>query len=200
MTRLVSIVRAVALLAVSCVAHSCAQQMPAPELPTVPSPPIAPACGEERWAVKTLADPDATRVDFLNVTHTTITDLNALAAHCSELPDARTFVEEFRLYEVTGVVVVARNESDHDVHLALSDLSDASQTIVVEVVDPTCATTSPYATTLSNARIQYERLAAQSGQRVTVRGVGFFDFAHGQTGRSKSCLELHPVLDVKVGP
>jgi Protein of unknown function (DUF3761) len=36
--------------------------------PTVRSPPSGRACGEERWAVKTLADPDATRVDFLNVT------------------------------------------------------------------------------------------------------------------------------------
>ena len=148
--------------------------------------------------MKTLADPDATRIDFLNVTPTTIADLNALTAHCSGLPDARTFVEEFRLYEVTGVIVVARDEADHDVHLALADPSDPSQTIVVEVVDPTCATTSPYVTTLSNARMQYKRLGVQPGQRVTVRGVGFFDFAHGQTGRSQSCVELHPVLDVKV--
>ena len=102
------------------------------------------------------------------------------------------------MYEVTGVVVVARAESDHDVHLALADPAVPNQTMVVEVVDPTCATASPYVTTLSNARLQYQSLGVQPGQRVTVRGVGFFDFAHGQTGRSQSCLELHPVLDVKV--
>ena len=66
------------------------------------------------------------------------------------------------------------------------------------MVDPACATTSPYVTTLSNTRMAYQRLGVQPGQRVTVRGVGFFDFAHGQTGRSQSCLELHAVLDVKV--
>lgn len=136
--------------------------------------------------MKTLADPDATRIDFLNVTPTTIADLNALPAHCSGLPTPRTFVEEFRLYEVTGVVVVGRAESDHDVHLALADPSDLSQTIDVEVVDPACATTSPYVTTLSNARMQYQSLGLQPGQRVTVRGVGFFDFAHGQTGRRRA--------------
>lgn len=26
-----------------------------------------------------------------------------------------------------------------------------------------------------------------------VRGVGFYDFAQGQTGRSQRCIELHPV-------
>jgi hypothetical protein len=199
MTRAGAIGRAVVFLAVLCVAQSCSPEMSTPAPPTGPSPPGAPACGEERWAVKTLTDPDATRIDFLNVTPTTIADLNALAAHCSGLPDGRTFVEEFRLYEVTGVVVVARIESDRDVHLALSDLSDPRQTIVVEVVDPGCATTSPFATTLSNARMQYQRLGLQPGRRVTVRGVGFFDVAHGQTGRSQSCVELHPVLDVKTG-
>jgi len=147
--------------------------------------------------VKTLADPDAIRIDFLNVTQTNIADLNTLATHCSALPVGRAFVEEFRVYEVTDVVVVARAESDRDVHLALSDPSDPSQSIVVEVVDPTCATTSPYVKTLSNARMQYQGLGVQPGQRVSVRGVGFFDFAHGQAGRSQSCLELHRVLDVR---
>jgi hypothetical protein len=190
--------RAVALLAGLCVVQSCTERTPTP--PTVPSPVSGPACGEERWSVKTLADADATRIDFLNVTPTTIADLNVLAAHCSGLSEARTFVEEFRVFEVTGVVLVARPESDHDVHIALADPADASKTMVVEVVDPSCATTSPYATTLTNARIQYQNFGVQPGQRVTVQGVGFFDFAHGQTGRSQSCLELHPVLDVKVRP
>jgi hypothetical protein len=27
--------------------------------------------------------------------------------------------------------------------------------------------------------------------------VGFFDFNHGQTGRSRSCIELHPVLGIE---
>jgi Peptidase family S58 len=29
---------------------------------------------------------------------------------------------------------------------------------------------------------------------VDVTGVGFFDFAHGQTGLAPNCIELHPVL------
>jgi hypothetical protein len=97
---------------------------------------------------------------------------------------------------VTGVVIAALPESDRDVHIALADPADTNQTFVVEIVDPSCAKDSRYVTTLSNARLQYQTLALQPGQRVTVRGVGFFDFAHNQTGRSQSCIELHPVLRI----
>jgi hypothetical protein len=81
-------------------------------------------------------------------------------------------------------------------HIALADPIDPSKTIVVEVVDPACATTSALLTTLSNARVQYEALGSLVGRQVRVRGVGFYDFAHGQTGRSQSCIELHPVLSI----
>ncbi|HEX4713356.1 MAG TPA: hypothetical protein VH164_00350, partial [Ktedonobacteraceae bacterium] len=34
---------------------------------------------------------------------------------------------------------------------------------------------------------------------VTVTGVGFFDFLHGQTGVAPNGIELHAVLDVQFG-
>ena len=51
-------------------------------------------------------------------------------------------------------------------------------------------------TSFSNARLQYQSLGFLAGRTVRVRGVGFYDFAHGQTGRSQSCIELHPVLSI----
>ena len=93
-------------------------------------------------------------------------------------------------------MLVTRNEDDRDVHIALADPNDVTKTVVVEVADPACATTSPFLTTLSNARLQYQSLGSLVGRRVRVRGVGFYDFAHGQTGRSVSCIELHPVLSI----
>jgi hypothetical protein len=80
--------------------------------------------------------------------------------------------------------------------IALADPIDPTKTIVVEVVDPPCAVTSPLLTTLSNAKVQYQTLGSLAGRPVRVRGVGFYDFAHGQTGRSDSCIELHPVLSI----
>jgi hypothetical protein len=108
--------------------------------PPAPTP-SNPVCGVERWSVKTLTDVDATRVDVSNVISTTITALNGLPTRCSGLSDGRTFAEEFRVYEVIGVVQLTRNEEDRDVHVALADPADPTKTIVVEVVDPPCAAT-----------------------------------------------------------
>jgi len=165
--------------------------------PVVPSPPVSSIqCGVERWPVKTLSDPNASRVDYFNISTTTISALNALTAHCSGLPESRTYSEEFRVFEVEGVVLLTRNEDDKDVHIALADPADASKSIVVEVVEPSCATTSPFLVMLTNAKAQYQAAGSLSGRHVRVRGVGFYDFAHGQTGRSASCIELHPVLNI----
>jgi hypothetical protein len=183
------------LLVNSCGTSPANLVMPTPTAPLVATGTV---CGQERWSVKTLSDADALRVDFVGVVHTTVAALNGFAAHCSGLPDTRGFAEEFRVYEVVGVVQVTRNEDDRDVHLALADLSDISQTIVVEVLDPSClgAAQSPLLPTLSVARSQYQSLGSLAGRTVRVRGVGFYDFAHGQTGRSRSCIELHPVLSI----
>src|SRR5206468_12777128 len=104
--------------------------------------------------------------------------------------------EEFRVYEVVGMVQFTRDEVDRDVHLALADPADPVKTIVVEIVDPTCAPASPMLTAFSNARLEYQSLGLPAGRQVRVRGVGFYDFAHGQIGRSNSCFELHTVLDI----
>ena len=132
------------------------------------------------------------------MTSTTIAALNGLPAHCSGLPDGRTYAEEFRVYEVTGIVQLTRDEDDRDVHIALVDPGDANQTIVVEVADSACsgAVQSPYAATLTSARASYQSLGTLAGRTVRVQGVGFYDFDHGQTGRSRSCIELHPVVGI----
>jgi hypothetical protein len=97
-----------------------------------------------------------------------------------------------------------RGEADHDVHVALADLA-TGETMVVEVVDPGCtgAAGSPHRDQMAQARTAFNvfsgnrPFAELRGAMVRVRGVGFFDFDHGQTGRSRSCFELHPVLDIQ---
>jgi hypothetical protein len=182
---------------------ACGKSTSTPAVAPTPVPTASGAiCGEERWSVKTLSDSDAIRVDFVAVTPTSIAALNSLAPHCSGLPDARTYAEEFRVFEAIGQVQLTRNEDDRDVHIALADPSDPSKTIVVEVADPGCAgaAQSPFVSMLSKAKIQFGSLGSVVGKRVRVRGAGFYDFAHGQTGRSQSCIELHPVLSMSVEP
>jgi hypothetical protein len=93
-------------------------------------------------------------------------------------------------------VQISRDEENRDVHIALTDPEDAAKRIVVAVVEPACATTSSMRTTLANAKQQHRNLDSLVGRRVRVQGVGFYDFAHGQTGRSRNCIELHPVLSI----
>jgi hypothetical protein len=162
------------------------------------------SCGVERWPVKTLSDPDAGRVT-LTPGATSIRDLNLVAAHCSGLPDQRTFAPEFQVHEVLGRITLARFEDDRDYHIALADPSDGAFTMVTETADPLCegVVSSAYRTTLIQARAEFDALVAGRslssliGTIVRVRGVGFYDFNHGQTGRSQSCLELHPILGIE---
>ena len=105
------------------------------------------------------------------------------------------------MYEVVATVSLVRREDDRDYHVVLRD--DAGASIVVEFADPSCtgAIGSPFAGTLSRARSEFEALGSVTltGRRVRVRGVGFYDFNHNQTGRSRSCFELHPVVSVAAG-
>jgi hypothetical protein len=176
--------------------------MPLPT-PAPSEPPLT--CGVERWPVKTLSDPDAARVRFTPIS-STISLLNALDAHCGGGANARRdYPEELQVYEVVGRITLVRAEDDNDFHIALADPANPTDTVVVEVADPGCvgAAGASHLDSLAAARSSLDLLragrplAALRGELVRVRGVGFFDFNHGQTGRSRSCIELHPVLGIE---
>ena len=173
-----------------------------PEPPN--GPPVGLRCGVERCAVKTLSDADAIRIDLSRVQQTTIKALSERATHCSGLPSGRTFAEEFEIYEVMGRVTFVRLEDDRDYHVALADPADASYTIITEVADIACqgAISSPHRAVLETARNAFmgllDRQAPSSlvGTTVRLRGAGFYDFNHGQIGRARNCMELHPVVSI----
>jgi hypothetical protein len=177
-----------------------------PTSPTPTPPPANPglACGVERWFVKTLADPDAASVNLSAVTRTSIRDLNALPEHCDGGPDRRTYPEEFRVFEIAGTVTYIAHEEDRDYHIALEDPSSPGFTVVTEMADTVCmgAATSPYLATSRSVEGMFASLlegrspSTLVGTTVRVQGVGFYDFNHGQRGRSKNCLELHPITSI----
>ena len=164
-------------------------------------PPGGLACGIERWAVKTLSDPAASSVDTVRVVPTTIKALNELPTHCGGLPTTRAFSEEFVLYEVVGRIVYVKDEDDRDYHVAVADPADSSYTIVTEVVNTACsgAISSPHRDSMGGTRARFMELlagrnpSALVGTTVRLRGVGFYDFDHRQIGRSRNCIELHPL-------
>ena len=195
-----------ALLATSwLLTTACGSSPITPTPPPVPLPPaLGLSCGTERWSVKTLSDADASTLNLSNVLPVSIKALNQMPAHCGGAPDARTYPQEFQVYEVTGTIVVVKSEDDRDYHIALADPADPSFTMVTEIADPVCQAViiSPYMFTLAAARTDFtgivggHSLASLTGTTLHVRGVGFYDFDHGQTGKSQSCMELHPLVSV----
>jgi hypothetical protein len=161
-------------------------------------------CGVERWAVKTLSDGDASRVNLTPVAGS-VSDLRSLPAP-ADLPDAsRIAPTELTTFTVTVRLIEFKIEGDHDVHVVVADPADASKSMIVEFPDAeACSGADISAERLGMETARAALIAAEgepssskfkklSGQAV-ITGVGFFDFLHGQTGVAPNCIELHPVL------
>jgi hypothetical protein len=78
--------------------------------------------------------------------------------------------------------------------------------MIAEIPDPTCVgSTSPLTSSVTKARGEFDGKYTVSTSfktaniPVTVTGVGFFDFLHGQTGVAPNGIELHSVLDIQFG-
>lgn len=199
---------AVIVVVVGGAANSCGGSTEPPASPSSTSSTPTPGqrCGVERWSVKTLSDQDAASLSLQQVAVTTVRALNELPSHCEGGPDRRSYAEEFRVYEVLGRVTRMALEDDRDYHVVLADPADPSFSIVTEVADPVCSgvSSSPYLELLTQARSQMMTLSSNSpasltGRTIRLRGVGFYDFDHNQIGRSRNCLELHPVVSMAAG-
>lgn len=173
----------------------------------------SPTCGVERWSVKVGTDPDATQVDLSHPVRAQIADLGALTPPTDPPgpPDnARYDQNEKTVFVINATMTFYKLETDVDYHIVLQD--DAGHTMVVEVPSPACILapgsgvrvmgTSPFADAISKTRQNFDsHLNAQTFFQVAnvpvqVKGVGFFDFIHGQTGVSPNGIELHPLLEL----
>lgn len=103
-----------------------------------------PTCGEERWAVKTLSDSDASTVNFTPVPQT-VAGLVALPAPTGNSETSRLNATERTTFKVHARLVgykiefdSSANKGDRDFHIVIADIQDPTQTMVVEVPDPQC--------------------------------------------------------------
>jgi len=165
-------------------------------------------CAINRPHVKSLRDPEAHRIEFDMPIRTTVKALNTIPGHCGPASDHRVRREEFQVYEVIGRIIRVKRERDHDIHVVLGDPDDPREQLVAESDDPDFRgnAASPHRARLDAARRMFEELQRQSGAHdlddlrgiiVRVTGVGFFDMNHFQVGRSRSCIELHPILAIE---
>jgi hypothetical protein len=162
------------------------------------------SCGVERWSVKTGTDADAGKISLQSTTPATVAALAALPAPSSLPSNNRITPTETTVYRVQATLTEYKLEADSDYHLVLSDGS--GHTMISEIPDPTCVgSASPLLSSIQKARSEFDAKYAPTGSfqtanvPVTVTGVGFFDFLHGQTGVAPNGIELHAVLDIQFG-
>ena len=162
-------------------------------------------CGVERWAVKTGTDADVGTVNLNSTTNTTIAALRALTAPAT-LPAAnRVQPTESTIFVLNATLTQYKLEGDSDYHLVLADAS--GNTMIAEIPAPGCVGAgSPFAAGISSSRSKFDaRFTATTSFQtanvpVQIKGVGFFDFLHGQTGVAPNGIELHTILDLVFNP
>ena len=161
-------------------------------------------CGVERWSIKTGTDAGASSINLGSYVSTTIYNM-LQSAHPATLPaNSRISPRETTQYRLSGTLTKYAREGDSDYHLVIQD--GAGRTMIVEIPAPNCVGAgSPFGPGVTNARRQFDaRFTATTTFKttstpVTVRGVGFWDFLHGQTGVAPNGIEIHSVLDITFG-
>jgi len=171
---------------------------------TLTAAPIFAQCGVERWSVKTGTDADVSLVNLGTSTATTISSLRSLTAPGTLPANNRVQPTETTVFTLSATLTQYKLETDSDYHLVLQDAS--GNKMIVEIPSPNCVGAgSPFATGIQTSRSEFDGqyTATSSFQTanipVSVRGVGFFDFLHGQTGVAPNGIELHPILDITFG-
>ena len=172
---------------------------------TIQAASVCNVCGVERWSIKTGTDPGAGSIDVSNPTATTIAEMRTWPTPNPIPSSSRVAPHETTLYVVNATLTLYKLESDSDVHLVMQDGS--GNTIVTEIPCPGCVgASSPFGAAIANARAVFDAHYTATGSfqtanvPVQVKGIGMFDFPHGQTGAAPNQIELHPIVDIVFSP
>ncbi len=92
--------------------------------------PWRPDLSVERWAVKTLSDPDRERVQLQTPVNATVEALVALQRPAILLADARAEPVEVTVYQVEARLLSLFTEADHDYYLVLASPQDTTITMI----------------------------------------------------------------------
>ncbi len=107
------------------------------------------------------------------------------------------------MWQITGTLVRVKEEQDSDFHLVIAD--SGGRTMILEIPAPACISSSPFLPSEKYVRQLFtsDFHPSSSWQRpdvqITVKGVGYFDYLHGQSGVAPNGIELHPLLGFSVG-
>lgn len=160
-------------------------------------------CGVERWSIKVGTDSGAWSIDLSSYISSTIYNFHQSTRPSSLPANSRVAPRETTQYQLSGTLIKYNKQTDKDYHLVIRD--GAGRTMIVELADPNCASGSAFGSGIARARSQFDaRFTATSTMKststpVTVRGIGFWDYIHGQTGVAPNGIEVHPVLNITFG-
>lgn len=169
----------------------------------VASVPAFAQCGVERWSIKTGTDSGAWSINLSTYISSTIYNFHQSTKPSSLPCCSRISPRETNQYRLSATLIKYNKQTDKDYHLVIRDGS--GRTMIVELVDPNCDSGSAFSSGISRARSQFDaRFTATSTMKttstpVTVKGIGFWDHIHGQTGIAPNGIEIHPVLDITFG-
>jgi hypothetical protein len=163
-------------------------------------------CGVERWSIKTLSDNDTVKIDFKIIIKSTVHEQVSL-----EEPDKKKarLDSETIVYSIDCFIVGYKRESnDKDIHMIIEDI-DTDETMVIEIPSYECfeiQKTSRYELFKELQEWFIKNIGQPTSKfvylekhiPVTITGVGFFDFHHGQIGMAGNGREIHPVLSIKL--
>jgi hypothetical protein len=177
-------------------------------------------CGVERWPLKTLTDSEAVVFQNAVATETTVPKLISEPAP-AKLTNVRAPLEK-QFFHLKALLIGWKEElgsaappgstkggvPDHDFHIVIADPANTKTQMIIEVPDPACQAvcSSKFLDKIKTAR---SAVSSQLGPPtanivelpkpwlVEVTGPALFDFAHGQDGLAKNCIEIHPVLEIK---
>jgi hypothetical protein len=164
---------------------------------------VSAQCGVERWSIKTGTDSGASAVNLSTYISSSIYNMHQSTKPSSLPCCTRISPRETTQYRLSGTLIKYNKQTDKDYHLVIKD--SAGRTMIIELADPNCVSSGPFRTGISRARTQFDsRFTATSTMKttstpVTIKGVGFWDYIHGQTGVAPNGIEIHPVLDITFG-
>jgi hypothetical protein len=159
-------------------------------------------CGVENWPLKTLTDPQRGLVR-LRPKATTLAAINARPMP-HPTPTSRDNAYERQVWKVRAQVVEYKAEEDGDIHIVLFD---EGSYLIAEMPATGCLAHAHARARRAMIRVRrsFEARcgAATSSWRdlgavVSIAGVGFWDFAHGQRGHAQNYAELHPVTGLRI--
>ncbi len=167
----------------------------------IASPAFA-TCGVWRWPVKTLTDPLRRTVDFAAVRKSVLRLRRLTPPESLNSTTPRLRGVERRTYDVRAQVVEAKIEDDGDIHLVIASRTYRHRTMIVEFPNPRCVASSFKRDRMAAARREVLDACGSFSTssfttlrgNVRIKGVGFWDEIHGQTGVAPNGIELHPVL------